>query len=224
VSAVITVFLATVAAVAAALLLAVRRAETRWLPYTALCLFAWLAFTAALATSGWLAAFDARPPHFFLLVAPALVGTIALAASPFGAGVGARVGVAALVGFQTFRIPVEWVLLELARAGVAPPQMTLDGRNFDIVTGLSAPLFAWLAARGRIGTNALYAWNALGLALLANVVVVAIASTPTPLRAFANDPPNTFVAAWPWCWLPAFLVPAALFGHLVALRKLRRMG
>jgi len=44
---------------------------------------------------------------------------------------------------------------------------------------------------------------------------------PTPLRAFANEPASTFAASWPWVWLPAFLVPAALFGHLLAFRKLR---
>ena len=215
------VFLATVAFVYALLLAGVRRAEPRWLPYTALCGLAWLGFTAALAARGWVGEFDARPPHFFVLMLPTAIATVALALSPFGARLAGRTGWPALIGFQVFRLPVEWVLASLAGAGIAPPQMTLHGWNFDVLTGLSAPLVAWLAGQDRLGVRGLVAWNALGLALLANVVTIAVLSTPTPLRAFANEPANTFVAAWPWVWLPSFLVPAALLGHLLAFRKLR---
>ncbi len=65
--------------------------------------------------------------------------------------------------------------------------------------------------RGRVGLNA------LGLALLVNIVVVAVRSMPTRLRAF-DGPPNAFVATFPYVWLPTVTVAAALFGHvLVAL-------
>ena len=211
-------FLATVAGVAAC---AVRTSDRP--AYTASALAAWLGFTALLAGSGWLGDFDARPPHFFRLVGPTFAATIALAFSPLGARVSARVGWAALVGFQVFRVPVEGVLFALHREGIVPVQMTFEGWNFDVLTGLSAPLVAWLAARGTIGRRGLLAWNLAGLALLANIVTIAILSTPTPLRAFWNEPANTFVTSWPWVWLPGLLVPAALCGHLLAFRKLARM-
>lgn len=222
-TAIAPVFLATVAGVALVFLEAVRRAAPKWTRWAAPCLAAWLGLAAALAGSGWLAGFDARPPHFLVWIAATACLTLALGLSPFGARLAERTGWAGLIGFQTFRIPVEWVLVELARAGVAPPQMTLDGWNFDVLTGVTAPLAAWLAATGRIGARGIALWNALGLLLLANVVTIATLSTPTPLRAFANEPANTFVAEWPWCWLPGFGVPAALFGHVLAFRKLRRM-
>ena len=216
------VFLATVAFVFAALLAGVRRAEPRWLGYTAVCGVGWLGFTAGLAESGWLGEFDRRPPHFFAAMGPTALATLALAASPFGARLAGRTGWPALIGFQVFRWPVEWVLASLADAGVAPPQMTWRGLNFDILTGLSALFVAWLAGQNKLGVRGLVVWNAAGLLLLANVVTIAILSTPTPLRVFANEPANTFVAEWPWVWLPTFLVPAALLGHLLAFRKLRR--
>ena len=68
------------------------------------------------------------------------------------------------------------------------------------------------------------AWNALGLALLATIVAVAFLSTPSPLRVFANEPANTIVAAFPYVWLPAFLVQGALFGHLLVFRWAVRAG
>jgi hypothetical protein len=191
--------------------------------YTVLGLSGWLAFSALLASSGWIAGFAARPPHFFVFMLPTFAATLALAFSRIGASLSDRVGFGALVGFQTFRAPVEWVLFKLHRDGVVPVQMSLEGWNFDVLTGLSAPLVGWLAARGRIGRRGLLAWSCVGLALLANIVAIAVLSTPTPRRVFWNEPANTFVASWPWVWLPGFLVPAALFGHLVALRKLARV-
>ena len=57
--------------------------------------------------------------------------------------------VAWLVGLQTFRIGVELALALLYHAGVVPLQMTIEGRNWDLLVGLSAAPVAWLAARGR---------------------------------------------------------------------------
>ena len=57
----------------------------------------------------------------------------------------------------------------------------------------------------------------------AAIVTIAVLSTPTPLRMYAHDPANTFVTRLPWVWLPGFLVPAALLGHLLTFRKLARM-
>ena len=170
-----------------------------------------------------MAGFDARPPHFLLFMFPTFAATVALALSGTGARLAERVGWAGLIGFQVFRAPVEWVLFALYRAGEAPVQMTFEGWNFDVLTGLSAPLIAWLATRGTIARRAILVWNVAGLALLANIAAIAVLSTPTPLRAFWNEPANTFVAHWPWIWLPSFLVQAALLSHLLAFRKLARM-
>ncbi|HKQ78896.1 MAG TPA: hypothetical protein VJ810_34675 [Blastocatellia bacterium] len=62
----------------------------------------------------------------------------------------------------------------------------------------------------------------MGLALLINIVTIAILSAPTPLRKFFNEPANTFVTYFPFVWLPAFLVQAAWFGHLLVFRRLRQ--
>jgi len=52
------------------------------------------------------------------------------------------------------------------------------------------------------------------------VVVHALLSTPTPFRVLVTDPPTTFIAAVPYVWLPAFLVPLAWLLHGVSLRQL----
>jgi hypothetical protein len=63
------------------------------------------------------------------------------------------------------------------------------------------------------------AWNILGLALLVNIVGVAILSTPR-IQLFGPDRLNVWVMYPPFVWLPAVMVLAALAGHLLIFRAL----
>jgi hypothetical protein len=62
-------------------------------------------------------------------------------------------------------------------------------------------------------------WNVLGFALLVNIVVVAVVSTPL-FRWFGDERVNIFVTYPPFVWLPAVLVTAALAGHVLVWRWL----
>jgi len=104
-----------------------------------------------------------------------------------------------------------------------PVQMTYTGRNFDIVTGASAIVVAGLLLGGAAGRRLALAWNILGLALLLNVIIVAVVSTPI-FRMFGDDQLNVFVTYPPFVWLPAVMVLAALAGHLLIFRALGSRG
>jgi hypothetical protein len=58
----------------------------------------------------------------------------------------------------------------------------------------------------------------MGLALLLWVVGVAALSFPTRFQLLRPD--NTWVAYFPYVWLPSILVTTALLGHVVVFRKL----
>lgn len=180
-------------------------------------MFLWLAFTGSLAALGLLE-FGPLPPPVMLLVTVATALTTWLGLSRFGTKVCERLPLAWLIGYQVFRVAVEIFLWLGYRDGFVPVQMTWEGRNLDVITGLTAPLVAWRAPTRWV----IVAWNALGLALLLNIVGVAVASMPTPLRVFAGEPANRFVAAAPYVWLPVFLVQAAWLGHLLVFRWLGR--
>jgi len=91
----------------------------------------------------------------------------------------------------------------------------------DIVTGITALAVAALVASGRGGRALVTAWNVLGLALLLNVVVVAILATPR-VAYFGSERLNVWVTYLPFVWLPAVMVLAALAGHLVIFRALMK--
>jgi hypothetical protein len=181
---------------------------------------AWLLLTLVAAGSGILQRFDAVPPPFAgFLVALVTVG-VATACSPLGTLLVRGLPLWALVGSQVFRLPLELVMHRAHVEGVMPAQMSYSGWNYDIVTGLSAGLLGLWLAWGRVPRAVVLAWNVLGLALLANVVTIAVVSTPL-FRWFGDDRLNTSVAYPPFVWLPAILVVAALMGHILVWRRLR---
>ena len=98
--------------------------------------------------------------------------------------------------------------------------MTFEGRNFDILAGLSAPLIAWLAFRNGINSKLLIGWNLVCLLLLINIVTNAILSLRSPIQQFAFDQPNAGLLYFPYIWLPSIVVPLVLFAHVTSLWQL----
>ncbi|MEZ4429174.1 MAG: hypothetical protein R3A51_15995 [Nannocystaceae bacterium] len=192
----------------------------RWRRRGAALLGAWLAITGGLAGAGILQDFSRVPPPAALLLLTTLALTVVVASSRVGARLAFGLSIAGLVGFQSFRIAVELLLLALARAGTMPLRMTLEGWNFDVLTGLSAIPIAMLAARGRCPRWALWLWNLIGFGLLATIVGIAVLSMPLPFQRFSMPGDDPFVTRAPFVWLPTVLVAAALLGHLLLLRRL----
>jgi hypothetical protein len=184
----------------------------------------WLAFSGVLAARGVLMDFTSLPPRIAVVVLPPILLALAI-------GFGAADGLVRVlpprwpVAAQTFRVGVEILLAQLASAGLIAEMMSWRGANFDVLTGLTAPLAAWLAFRGgRFARGWMAAWNVGGLALLVNVVARGLLSAPTPFRMIVTDPPNTVVARFPVVWLPAFLVATAFVLHVVSLRQVVLAG
>jgi hypothetical protein len=193
----------------------------RTVPAVVYVLPLWLAATGLAAAEGWLA-FGPLPPRVMLLIVASTLLTVFIAFSSVGARIADAVPLWQLIGFQAFRISVEIFLAWGYHDGIVPVQMTMEGRNFDVLTGLSACLVSYLLMRGVAGKRVALAWNLAGLALLINIVAIAALSMPTPLRKFMSEPSSAFVSLAPYLWLPTFLVQAALFGHLAVFRKLSR--
>lgn len=224
-------FLTLVAALALAFIIAVARAggqaapgqtSLRWAAVAIALVSAWLMVSAFVAESGILREFERRPPPLLIFAAAFTTATAVVAFSPLGSRLVDGIDIRWLVGFQVFRLPLELLLHRLYQEGVIPVQMTFAGMNYDILTGaLAAVIFVWASVR-RPPRWAILGFNLLGLALLINIVTIAILSAPTPLQRFFNEPANTFVAYFPYVWLPALLVQAAWFGHLLVFRWLRQ--
>lgn len=184
---------------------------------------AFLLTTGLFAMDGTFLDFGGMPPKIFLAIVPGFVAMLYFAFHPLVRMWVRETPQRWLIGLQTFRIAIEIQLYYLAMTPMLPKLMTFEGRNFDILVGLSAPLIAWLVHRAHVqGKNArglVTAWNIFGLILLTNVVIHGILSSPVPFRQIFVEPPNTALATFPYIWLPTFVVPFAYLLHILSLRK-----
>jgi hypothetical protein len=182
---------------------------------------AWMTITWRVASAGLLRRWDAVPPPFVILLVAIIALACLIAFTPLGRRLALGIPVWALVLVQVFRFPLELAMHRLTTLGIMPEQMSYTGRNFDILTGATALLVAWWLGTGRGGRALALGWNILGFALLANIITVAMLSTPR-FRFFGDDHLNVFVTYTPFVWLPAVMVLAALAGHLLIFRRLWR--
>ena len=192
---------------------------------TSLALLLWLALTGFLALRGTFQNTSAFPPRLALVMAPALVFVILMLTTTKGKLFTDEINVKSLTLVHVVRIPVEVGLYVLASHKLVPELMTFAGRNFDILSGISAPIiyFICFGADGQVKNRGLLlTWNFICLALLLNIIVNAILSLPYPFQQFAFDQPNVAVLYFPFIWLPAFIVIVVLYSHLAAIRNLLR--
>jgi hypothetical protein len=178
---------------------------------------AWMLITLLLAAGGVLNDFS-LPPRLLLVFVPALLAVGVVIFSSAGGVMSSSVSQVWLIGAQVFRLPVELAIHQAVVEGVAPPQLSWDGYNLDIVTALTAPVAAAIAWRLPQSRYLLILWNLVGLGLVLTVVGTAIVSMPTPFQQLKPD--NTWIAFPPYVWLPTVLVMVALCLHGWSLRKL----
>ena len=182
----------------------------------------WTALQSALGLSGIYQDTESIPPKLVLFgVLPAIVCIVVMFLTSRGKKFIDDINLKTLTYFHTIRIPVEVVLALLFHQGLVSVYMTFEGTNFDIISGLTAPIVAYLAFRGpNVNRKLLMAWNIICLLLLLNVVITAIFAIPSPFQKLSLDQPNVAVLYFPFNLLPSVVVPLVLFGHLVAFRRL----
>ncbi len=217
------VFILTTFATVGFLVYSIKSVGTESLPSKILVFILplWIFFQAAVALGGFYQETASFPPRIFLFgVFPALLLIIAYFAF-FRESFVARLPLELLTSLHIVRIPVEIVLYWLFVQGQVPQLMTFEGRNFDILSGILAPVVFFAAFRGaETKSGLLIAFNILGLVLLANIVSTAIVSLPSPIQMAAFDQPNQAVLFFPYIWLPTIIVPIVLFAHVASILQL----
>lgn len=181
----------------------------------------WTIFQAILAINGFYQNTQAFPPRIVLFgVLPALLLIITYFIF-FRENFIEKLLLRALTLLSVIRIPVEMVLLWLFQGGLVPQSMTFEGRNFDILSGITAPIVYFLAFRGgKINRPLLIVWNIFALGLLFNIVITAILAFPAISPHLPIELQNRGVTYFPYVWLPTIIVPIVFFSHLASLWKL----
>ena len=182
-----------------------------WLLYVGLLGYFGVVRNAALPLPG--AAFIFLPVFLFVF--------LFLARSSAGASVALAFPLWVVLGTQSFRVCVESFLHQLWIDGLVPRMLTYEGGNADILVGATAPLVAWLSAKGRLSIKLAFIWNVLGLLSLANVAFRALMTAPGKLNFIHAEIPNVAIATFPFTYIAGFFAPLALVLHVLAIRALR---
>ena len=186
-----------------------------------LVLIAW--FGAALVLA-WLGFFEGAPDRVptveFGILAPILIGVIALARSTTLRRVVAAIPQAWVVGVQFYRT-LGAVFLTLLAIGQLPAAFAIPAGVGDVLVGILAPVVALVIARGwRRASVFVLVWNIFGFLDLVCAVGTGFMTSPSPAQLLSLDAPNLLISAFPLVMIPVFAVPLSVLLHLVSLMKL----
>jgi hypothetical protein len=181
----------------------------------------WLILQTIVSCTGFYTVTQIMPPRFILATLPPLLLIAGFFASKKGRRFIDSLQIRWLTLLHIVRVPVEIVLLWLFLDKTVPRLMTFEGRNFDILSGLTVPVIYYLAfIKKKTGRNGLLVWNFICLGLLINIVVIAVLSAPFTFQRLAFDQPNIAILYFPFIWLPSCVVPLVLLSHLASIRQL----
>lgn len=186
-----------------------------------LMIVVWSIIHSVLAWQGFYENTTAMPPRFGLILIPIIVLIIFSLLPNQRALIFDNRNIKLSTFLHALRIPVEIVLLQLFIAGMVPELMTFEGRNFDILAGVSAPIIGFLFLKGKLSKTGLLIWNILGLILISFILVNGLLSAELPIQLFGFEQPNRAVMYFPFILLPATIVPIVLWTHLTDILKLR---
>jgi hypothetical protein len=171
--------------------------------------------------SGFYKNITALPPRILLQPVPALLIVFSVFIMPRGRRWIDTANMAGLTLLHTIRIGAEVTIYGLIIAGLMPEILSVGGRNFDILAGITAPLVHYFVfVRKVFGRKLLLVWNVLCLGLLLNVVIHAALAVPSPVQQFGLSQPNVAILRFPFSYLPSVVVPIVMFSHLIVIRNL----
>lgn len=163
-----TAFVLTVALTLYLFILAVKNKAL-----TFLILLLWLSLTGVLSFKGIFENTSVFPPRLALIMLPAFAFIILLLATKRKRSFTDNLDLKRLTLLHVVRIPVEAILFLLASHKFIPELLTFAGRNFDILSGITAPIMYFAAFRSSQLTHRrlLLAWKFICLALLLNIAI-----------------------------------------------------
>ncbi|PWT71249.1 MAG: hypothetical protein C5B59_18585 [Bacteroidetes bacterium] len=185
-----------------------------------IAIVAWIILLANLSAIGFFSDFSKIPPRpVFLILIPFPI-VLGFALSKAGGQILKHTPPHWLVLMQSFRILVEILIWIGFLRKLLPVQMTFEGGNLDILTGLLAiPVGYFLWKKPGLFPKMAYAFNIIGSVFLINVLIIAVLSMPSPIRYFMNEPSIRIVGEFPFVLLPGVMVPIAYSLHILSFRQ-----
>lgn len=183
-------------------------------------LLIWSLIHSILAFVGFYQITDTLPPRFGLVLIPVIALIIYGCLPKQRKWILQNRNVERSTFLHTVRIPVEIILYYLFLNQMIPELMTFEGRNYDIIAGLTAPIFGVLFLMKKISNKTLLIWNVFGLFLILFIFLNALLSAELPFQQFGFEQPNRALSYFPFILLAATVVPIVIYTHITDIIKL----
>jgi hypothetical protein len=187
-----------------------------------LLIILWSIIQSVLAYTGFYQITDSIPPRFGLVLIPTtfliIYGLLPKQQRWFFEQRDTKIS----TFLHSVRLPVEILLFGLFTHKMIPELMTFEGRNYDIIVGITAPITGYLFMKRKISIKTVLAWNFVGLILVLFILLNGILSSELPFQQFGFEQPNRAINYFPYVLLPATIVPIVIWTHISDIIKLRK--
>lgn len=180
----------------------------------------WQVYTYLIASSGYLESLEFPPRFALFLILPLFIFTFSFLISQRKKPWIKAIPMEWLIHIQSFRILVEILFVMSVSEGVLHSEVTIEGYNFDMVFGATAAIIGFAYMKKRISEKAVLIWNYLGILVLASVIFVFTSSIYLPeLYGYKTTPATVEFTKYPYILVAGFLMPIAVFIHVLSIVK-----
>lgn len=128
-----------------------------------------------------------------------------------------------LTFYQSLRIFIETIFVYTVAAGILHKNVTIKGYNYDLIYSLTSIIMGLIVYKSKSTPKTLLLiWNYLGLAFISIIILLFITSIYSP-HFFGPNTTNfpTEFGFYPYVLIPGFLMPSAVFIHVLSIIKLK---
>lgn len=191
-----------------------------------MALIGWHIYVYVVAKSGILLNFELPPKMPLFLIMPLFVFTGVFIYKNRNSLWIKNIPSSWLVYIQSFRVLVETLFVFSVAEGTLNYHVTIEGYNYDMVLSFSALIIGYLVYQKKIvSEKIMIAWNYIGLLVLASVIFVFMTCTYIP-ELYGSETmllPKEAVV-FPQVLIAGFLMPLAVFIHVLSLVHLKKKG
>jgi len=127
--------------------------------------------------------------------------------------------------YQTFRIFIEVIFVFTVAKGILHPNVTIEGYNFDMVYAFTVLIIGLIVFKKIIRYKRLIIWwNYLGLGVIAIIIFLFQSTIYIPEIYGDIKPFSSEFLNYPYILVPSFLMPTAVFIHILSIVQLRKMS
>jgi len=186
-------------------------------------LLSWHLYIFLLGSSGFLADLSFPPRFVLVMILPAFLFTGFFLHKHRKSNWIQSIPYQWLPAYQSFRIIIETIFVYTVAAGLLHENVTIQGYNYDMVFASTALVVAFIAYRSKsIPKKLLVIWNYTGLVVIAIIIFLFQTTVYLPEMYGPDTAPfPTDFGMYPYVLVPGFLMPSAVFIHVLSLVQLK---